>query len=101
MDWRSWITHYTITGVLTAAGGFVGWKWFEDTATGCLVGVTAGAVFFLWKESVGEAVGGDPRTGSDAAYKQARHYTDLAMSRNRSAYIAGGEHRRQQRAEKA
>ena len=36
-----------------------------------------------------EAVGGDPRTGSDAAYKQARDYNDLAKSRNRAAYIAG------------
>ena len=41
-----------------------------------------------------EAVGGDPRTGSDAAYKQARGYNDLAKSRNRAAYIAGAEHRR-------
>ena len=44
-----------------------------------------------------EAVGGDPRTGSDATYSKARHYNDLATSRNRAAYIAGSEHRRQLR----
>ena len=47
-----------------------------------------------------EAVGGDPRTGSEAAYREARRYNDLAVSRNRAAYIAGAEHRRNRQRER-
>ena len=47
-----------------------------------------------------EAIGGDPRTGSKAAFKAARRYNDLAVSRNRAAYIAGAKHRRNLRRER-